>query len=76
MLARIATATDLAAAADAELAIEAASEDVELKLALFRRLDEALDAGRGARVEHVVDPDRPPGGRHAAGRRRSAACTS
>jgi 3-hydroxybutyryl-CoA dehydrogenase len=44
VLARITTATELASAADAELAIEAASEDVELKLALFRRLDEALGA--------------------------------
>jgi 3-hydroxybutyryl-CoA dehydrogenase len=44
VLARISTATDLAAGADAELAIEAASEDVELKLALFRQLDAALDA--------------------------------
>jgi 3-hydroxybutyryl-CoA dehydrogenase len=45
VLARIATSTDLASAADAELAIEAASEDVELKLALFRQLDTALGAG-------------------------------
>jgi 3-hydroxybutyryl-CoA dehydrogenase len=44
VLARIATSTDVAAGADAELAIEAASEDVELKLALFRRLDQALGA--------------------------------
>jgi 3-hydroxybutyryl-CoA dehydrogenase len=42
VLARIATATDVASAADAELAIEAASEDVELKLRIFRGLDEAL----------------------------------
>jgi 3-hydroxybutyryl-CoA dehydrogenase len=40
--ARIATATDIAAGADAELAIEAASEDVELKLRIFRALDAAL----------------------------------
>jgi 3-hydroxybutyryl-CoA dehydrogenase len=45
VLARIETSTDVAAGADAELAIEAASEDVELKLALFRRLDLALNAG-------------------------------
>jgi 3-hydroxybutyryl-CoA dehydrogenase len=45
VLARITTATGLSAAADAELAIEAASEDVELKLTLFRRLDEALAPG-------------------------------
>jgi 3-hydroxybutyryl-CoA dehydrogenase len=44
VLARISTATDLAAGADAELAIEAASEDVELKLAIFRQLDTVLDA--------------------------------
>jgi 3-hydroxybutyryl-CoA dehydrogenase len=43
VLGRIATSTELAAAADAELAIEAASEDVELKLALFRQLDAALN---------------------------------
>jgi len=45
VLARISTSTELASAADAELAIEAASEDVELKLALFRRLDETLNPG-------------------------------
>ena len=45
VLARISTATELASAADAELAIEAASEDVELKLAIFRQLDAALDGG-------------------------------
>jgi 3-hydroxybutyryl-CoA dehydrogenase len=45
VLARITTATGLSGAADAELAIEAASEDVELKLTLFRRLDEALAPG-------------------------------
>ncbi len=42
VLARIATATEIGEGAGAELAIEAASEDVELKLALFRRLDETL----------------------------------
>jgi 3-hydroxybutyryl-CoA dehydrogenase len=45
VLARISTSTELDSAADAELAVEAASEDVELKLALFRRLDAALNAG-------------------------------
>jgi 3-hydroxybutyryl-CoA dehydrogenase len=45
VLARISTSTELADASDAELAIEAASEDVELKLALFRQLDEVLGAG-------------------------------
>jgi 3-hydroxybutyryl-CoA dehydrogenase len=44
-LARIATATDVAGAADAELAIEAASENIELKLRIFRELDEALNPG-------------------------------
>ena len=42
-LEHIATATDVAAAADAGLGIEAASEDVELKLRIFRGLDEALN---------------------------------
>ena len=45
VLARISTSTELGDAADAELAIEAASEDVELKLALFRQLDDVLGAG-------------------------------
>jgi 3-hydroxybutyryl-CoA dehydrogenase len=45
VLARISTSTELDSASDAELAIEAASEDVELKLALFRRLDAALNPG-------------------------------
>jgi 3-hydroxybutyryl-CoA dehydrogenase len=45
VLARIVTATDLTTAAEADLAIEAASENVELKLDIFRRLDEALDRG-------------------------------
>ena len=40
--ARIAGATELGACADAELVIEAASENVELKLDLFRRLDEIM----------------------------------
>ena len=43
--ARIAGATELSAGADAELVIEAASENVELKLELFRRLDEAVQPG-------------------------------
>jgi 3-hydroxybutyryl-CoA dehydrogenase len=38
-LARIATATDLAALADAELVVEAASEKAELKFRLFEELD-------------------------------------
>jgi 3-hydroxybutyryl-CoA dehydrogenase len=45
VLARISTSTELDSSAGAELAIEAASEDVELKLALFRRLDDALNPG-------------------------------
>ena len=45
VLARIGTATELSGAADAELAIEAASEDVALKLAIFRQLDAALAPG-------------------------------
>ena len=45
LLARISTSTELASAADAELAIEAASEDVDLKLALFRQLDTTLNPG-------------------------------
>src|SRR4029077_853845 len=45
VLARISTSTQIAAAADAELAIEAVSEDVAVKLALFGQLDAALGEG-------------------------------
>jgi len=68
VLARIATSTDLASAADAELAIEAASEDVELKLALFARLDAALDAG----AVLASNTSSIPIGRLAAATRRPA----
>ena len=45
IIARIATSTQLSSGADADLAIEAASENVELKLDLFRRLDQTVQAG-------------------------------
>ncbi len=41
-LARITTSTSMEAARDADLAIEAAPESLELKLDIFRRLDELL----------------------------------
>ena len=43
-LGRIATATAVSAAAEAELAIEAASEDADLKFAVFEELDRVTDA--------------------------------
>jgi 3-hydroxybutyryl-CoA dehydrogenase len=45
LLARIATATDLAGVRGAELVVEAASEQREVKFRLFRALDAAADAG-------------------------------
>ncbi len=45
VLARVRSATDLAAAADAELVIEAVPEREELKRELFRRLDVICPAG-------------------------------
>ena len=62
-------------AADADLAIEAATEDVELKLALFRQLDAALDAG----AVLASNTSSIPIGRLAAATQRparSAGCTS
>ncbi len=44
-LGRIKTATDLAALKDADLVIEAATENLELKLKIFRQLDELAKAG-------------------------------
>ena len=43
-LGRIKTATDLAALKDADLVIEAATENLELKLKIFRQLDELAKA--------------------------------
>jgi len=43
-LARVSTSTDLAALADCDLAIEAATENQELKLNLFKQLDATLKA--------------------------------
>ncbi len=68
VLARISTATDLSGAADAELAIEAASEDVELKLAIFRQLDGAL----GPRAVLASNTSSIPIGRLAAATGRPA----
>jgi 3-hydroxybutyryl-CoA dehydrogenase len=68
VLARISTATGLAGAVDAELAIEAASEDVELKLAIFRQLDEAL----GAQAVLASNTSSIPIGRLAAATGRPA----
>ena len=63
VLARIATATDLAAAADADLAIEAASENVELKL------DALPPPRRGARAAARSWPRTPRRSRSGAWRR-------
>jgi 3-hydroxybutyryl-CoA dehydrogenase len=68
VLARITTSTELTSAADAELAIEAASEDVELKLALFAQLDAALRAG----AVLASNTSSIPIGRLAAATRRPA----
>ena len=66
VLARISTSTQIAAAADAELAIEAVSEAVDLKLALFAQLDMALgeDAVLASNTSSI------PIGRLAAATRR------
>ncbi len=68
VLARISTSTQIAAAADAELAIEAVSEAVDLKLALFAQLDRALgeDAVLASNTSSI------PIGRLAAATRRPA----
>ena len=68
VLARISTSTQIAAAADAELAIEAVSEAVDLKLALFAQLDTALgeDAVLASNTSSI------PIGRLAAATRRPA----
>ena len=65
-LARIVASSDLAAAADADLVVEAVFEELAVKSALWRELDTVAPAGRHLRHEHVVDRH-PPARR---GRRR------
>ena len=37
--------------------IEAVVEDLDTKAEVFRQADQTLASGRGARLEHVLDPD-------------------
>ena len=54
--------------ADVDLVIEAATEDYDTKVEMFRRLDEVTDARRRPGEQHVVDPDRRSRRRHEAAR--------
>ena len=60
----------------ADLMIEAVVEDAAVKEDVFRRADEILPAGGGARLEHLVDPDLDPRRRDRPARTASSACTS
>ena len=53
-LGRIGTSTDLAAAKDCSLVIEAATENLELKLKIFAQLDQLSDARAGAPIRAAV----------------------
>ena len=67
VLARVTPVEEIVPAA---LMIEAVVEDLDMKAEVFRQADETLPAQRGARLEHVLDPDhvarrRSPPGRTA-----------
>ena len=66
-LARIACATDLSAdAAEADLVVEAATENPAIKAEIFRALDKATKPDVHPRLEHVVDLDHADRGRDRA----------
>ena len=76
LLARITPTDDPAAAAGADLVIEAVFEDPAVKAQVFAEIEPHLADGRAARLEHLDAADhRARRGRHAA-RRTSSACTS
>ena len=71
ILARLTATDDLAAAADADLVVEAVFEDVDVKTrALGRRSTAIAPAAAIFGIEHVVDRHRPPGGRGGGGAAR------
>ena len=57
--ARFATSTDVDDFAGCGLVVEAVPEDLELKIDALTRVEAVLAARRRARLEHVVDLDRP-----------------
>ena len=59
-----------------DLVIEAATENLELKLKILRKIDSLAKPDARDRLEHVVDLDHDAGRRHLAIRRASSACTS
>ena len=65
-LGRVRGVTDLDGLDGSDLVIEAATEDVEAKLDIFRTLGDVTRARGRARLEHVVDPDRRARGRVGA----------
>ncbi len=71
-LARITPTTDLEAAADADIVVEAVFERLEIKHEVFRALDKICKVGRGARHQHLGHPGHPDrrGDRAARGGRR------
>ena len=77
-LARLVPTDDLAAAADADLVVEAVFEDLDVKSRLWAGLDDIAPPARRLRHQHLVDLHRPAGlgGRRAAAAPGSSACTS
>ena len=65
-LERLRGVTDLEALAGCDLVIEAVTENLRAKQAVFMVLDARLPAGDDPGQQHLVDPDHRPGERHEA----------
>ena len=65
---RIQGTLDYADLADCDLVIEAITEDLDMKLEMWRELDEHRQGRRHLRHEHVVAAGDRPGRRHRAAR--------
>ena len=75
-LGRVHATTSYDDLAECDLVIEAAPENLELKLRILREVDKRVQDRRHPRVEHVVDLDHDDGRGALASRRVRRACTS
>jgi 3-hydroxybutyryl-CoA dehydrogenase len=75
-LARIKGSTSYDELKSCDVIIEAATENLELKLKIVRQVDALAKPGCVARLEHVVDLDHAAGRPSPRGRTRFSACIS
>ncbi len=66
--ARIRATTEYADLAHADLVIEAATENLDIKRRIMKQADEIMRSAGGARDQYLVDLDHRAGGEHLASR--------